>query len=183
MHGEGDGRCDIELSDLVPHIAGDKLDGGPHFWHDTLGFLDAFQAALAESFVLDHGANLLDVPLNIRGDEVAVAAHPARKSAKMVSVANATDVCLDLLTLLSEALVLTACRGECLLGLLQAHGCFWGTARPGRFGPVTCTLWAGVHVFKLLPGFGDGLVGRPLFCGHGTGDGFDQLVLHMEQVR
>jgi hypothetical protein len=89
----------------------------------------------------------------------------------------------DLLTLLSEALVLTTRRFECLLGLLQAHGFFWGTARPVRFGLVTCALRAGLYVFELLPSFGDGLVGRPRFRGHGTGDGFDQCVLPMEQVR
>src|SRR5262249_14413947 len=26
VHGEGDGRRQVELSDLVPHITGDKLD-------------------------------------------------------------------------------------------------------------------------------------------------------------
>src|SRR5262245_31930468 len=98
----------------------------------------------------------------------------------MVIVAKATDVRLDLLTLLSEALVLMAGRCEGLLGVLQAPGGFWGTARPVRFGLVTGVLRTGLHVFELLPGFGDGCVCRPLFRGHGTGDGFDQLVLHVE---
>ena len=89
----------------------------------------------------------------------------------------------DLFTLLSEALVLTTGRFERLLGLLQAHGCLWGAAWTALFGLVTRALRVGLHPFELLSGFGDGLVGGPLFGGHGTGDRFDQLVLHMEQVR
>src|SRR5215831_12491939 len=145
--------------------------------------LDTLQTALAESFVLGNGATVLDVPVNIGDDELAVAAHPALEIDKMVIVADATNVRHDLLTLLSEALVLTTRRFEYLLGLLQAHDCFWGTARPVRFGLVTRGLGTGLYVFELLPGFGDGLVCRPLFRGHGPGDRFDQLVLHMEQVR
>ena len=129
MHGEGDGRRYIELRDLVPHITGDKLDGGSHFGHDTLGFLDTLQTALAESFVLGNGANVLDMPLNIGGDELAVAAHSALKIDTMVIVAKTTDVRLDLLTLLSEALVLmsdphaTSQRQACfLLGVVAKIG-------------------------------------------------------------
>ena len=66
VHGKGDRRRQIELSDLLPHIPRDELDGRLHFGHDPLGFVDALQAALAESFVLGNGANLLDVPLDIR---------------------------------------------------------------------------------------------------------------------
>src|SRR5215470_952811 len=154
VHREGDRRRYIELSDLVPHITGDKLNGGSHFWHDTLGFLDTLHTALAEPFVLGNGANVRDVPLNIGGDEWAVSAHPALEIDKMIIVADATDVRLDLLTLLSETLMRTTRRFECLLGLLQAHGLFWGTARPGRFGLVTGALQTGLYVFELLLGFG-----------------------------
>jgi len=65
MHGEGDGRRYIELSDLLTDITRDKLDGRLHFRHDALGFFDAFQAALAEPFMLGNRTNLLDVSLNI----------------------------------------------------------------------------------------------------------------------
>src|SRR5262249_13559217 len=108
VHGEGDGRSYIELRDLAPHITGDKLDGGSHFGHDPLGFLDTRHTALAESFVLGHGANLLDVPLDIRGDEVAVAAHPTLQIDKMVVVTDAPDTRLDLCTLLGQVLMCTA---------------------------------------------------------------------------
>src|SRR5919197_5549706 len=107
MHGKGDRRRYIELRDLLPHIPRDELDGRLHFGHDPLGFVDALQAALAESFVLGNGANLLDVPLDIGGDQLAIAAHPALKIDKVVGVANATDARPDLGTLLSETFVLT----------------------------------------------------------------------------
>src|SRR5215467_16251708 len=98
VQGEGDGRRDSELRDLVPHIPGDKREGGSHFGHDTLGFLDTLQTALAESFVLGTGAHVLDVPVKIGGDALAVAAHPALESDNMVIVAEATEVGLELLT-------------------------------------------------------------------------------------
>src|SRR4030095_13909518 len=106
VHREGDRRRHIELSDLLPHIPGDKRDGRLHFRHHALGFVNAFQAALAESFLLGNGANLLDVLLDIRSDQLAIAAHPALKIDKVVSVANATDARLDLVTVLSDTLVL-----------------------------------------------------------------------------
>ena len=56
---------EVELIDLLAHITRDELDGGLHFRHDALGFLDALQAVLAEPFVLGNGANLLDVLLDI----------------------------------------------------------------------------------------------------------------------
>ena len=40
-----------------------------------------------------------------------------------------------------------------------------------------------VPPFELFHGCSDGLVCRPRFRGHGTGDGFDQRVLPMEHVR
>src|SRR2546422_201024 len=106
MHGKGDRRRDIELIDLLTDITRDERDGRLHFWHHPLGFLD--------------------MRLDIRGDELAVSAHPALEIDKMVVVANATDTRLDLFALLSETLVLTTSRVECLLGVLQAHGCLWG---------------------------------------------------------
>ena len=152
MHGEGDRRRQIELSDLLTHITGDELDGRLHFRHHPLGFVDAFQAALAESFLLGNGANLLDVPLDIRGDELAVSAHPALEIDKVVVVANATDARLDLFTLLSETLVLTTGRFERLLGLLQAHGFLWGAAWTALFGLVTRALRVGFAAVRAAPG-------------------------------
>src|SRR2546425_3308182 len=182
VHGEGGRLRQVQLMDLLPDITGDKLDGGLHFRHDALSFLDALQAALAEPFVLGNSTNLLDVPLDISGNELTVSTHPALEIDKMVGMADATDALSDLLALLSEALVLTTGRFECLRGLLQAHGGFWGPARTALFGLVTCALLVSLHPFELFHGFSDGLVCSPLFRGHGTGDCFDQLVLHMEQV-
>src|SRR5207253_1337034 len=141
VHGEGGRRRYIELSDLLSHITRHKLDGRLHFRHDTLGFLDTLHAALAEPFMLGNGAKLLDVPLDSSGNELAVAAHPALEIDTMVVVADATQARLDLCTLLSETLVLTAGRFERVLGVLQAHGLFWAMARTTLFGLVTCALW------------------------------------------
>src|SRR5215208_2413811 len=183
MHGKGDRRRYIELIDLLTDITRDELDSRLHLWHHPLGFLDTFQAALAESFLLGHGANLLDVLLDIRGDELAVSAHPALEIDTMVVVANTTDTRLDLFALLSEPLVLTTSRFEGLLGVLQAHGFLWGAPWTALFGLITRVLRVTLQPFELLFGLGDGLVGRPFFGGHGTRNRFDQLVLDMEQVR
>jgi len=90
VHGEGDGRRQIELFDLLPHITRDKLDSRLHFRHNALGFLDAREAMLAEPFVLGKGTSLLDVLLEISGNELAVSTHPALQIDKMVVVADGT---------------------------------------------------------------------------------------------
>ena len=182
VHGAGGRRRSIALRDLLPPITRPTRASRWHFRHDTLGFLAALQAALAEPCMLGKGAHLLDVPWDISGNALAVAAHPALEIDNMVVVAEATHARLDLCTVLSETRGLTAGRCERWLGVLQAHGVFWEGARTTLCGLVTCTLWVGLPPFELLPGCGDSLVGRPLFGGHGTGDCFDQLVLPMAQV-
>jgi hypothetical protein len=56
---------------------------------------------------------------------------------KMVVVANATDMLLDLLALPRKPLVLPTGRLKGLLGLFQAHGVLWGPARSALFGLAT----------------------------------------------
>src|SRR4029453_4905067 len=126
VHGKGDGRRQVELRDLLTDITRDELAGRLHFRHHPLGFRDALQAALAQSFLLGQGAHLLDVLLDISGNELAVAAHPALQSDTRVVVANATETRLDLCTVLRETRGLTTGRCERRLGVLQTHGCFWG---------------------------------------------------------
>src|SRR5215475_76786 len=152
MDREGDGRRQVELSDLLFDITGDELDSRLHFRHHPLGLLDTLQAALAQSFVLGNGANLRDVSLDIRGNESTIATHPALQVDKVVGVANAPDTRLHLGPLLSETLVLTTGRCERVLGLLQAHGFLWGTARPVRCGRLICALRVALHSYTLLPG-------------------------------
>jgi hypothetical protein len=91
MHGEGCLRCQVQLRDLLPHIPRDERDGRLHFGHDALGFLNALQAALAKPFVLGDRSNLLDVRLDISGNELAVSTYPAVEIDKMVVVADATS--------------------------------------------------------------------------------------------
>src|SRR5262249_36338917 len=137
VHGKGNRRRYIELLDLLRDITRDELDSRLHFRHHPLGFLDAFQAALAESFVLGNGTNLLDVLLDISGNQLAVSTHPALQIDKMVVVPDAPDTRLDLFTLLSETLVFTTGRVERWLSVLQAHSFFWGAACTTLFRPIT----------------------------------------------
>ena len=58
--------------------------------------------------MLGNGANLIDVSLDVRGDQRAVSTHPALEIDKMIGVANATDALCDLFALLGQALVCTA---------------------------------------------------------------------------
>jgi len=140
VHGKGDRRRHIELSDLLSGITRDELDGALHFRHHLLGCVDALHAALAASFVLGNGAHLIDVLLNIRGNELTIAAYPALEIDKVVVVANAPETRLDLCTLLTETRVLTTGRFECLLGLFQAYRFFWGATRSTLFGFVPRAL-------------------------------------------
>src|SRR5262245_31080452 len=93
--GTGNRRRYIALLDLLRDITRDERDSRLHFWHHPLGFLDPFQAALAEPCLLGNRANLLDMLLDIRGDESTVSAHAALEIDTMVIVANATDPRLD----------------------------------------------------------------------------------------
>ena len=78
VHGEGDRRRHLELSDLLTAITGDKLEGRLHVRPPPLGFFEACYAARAASFVLRNGANLLDVLWNISSQELAVVRRPPR---------------------------------------------------------------------------------------------------------
>ena len=182
MHGAGDGRRHSELSDLLLDITGDELDGRLHFRHDALSFVDAFQAARAEPFLLGNRTNLLAVSLNICGDEWAVAAYSTLQIDKVVGVADASKTRLDLCALRSEPLVLTAGRFERLLGVLQTHRFFYGYCWAVLCGLVPRALRGTVQPCTLLCGFTDGLLGGPLLGGHGTRDRFDEFMRHMEQV-
>jgi len=84
-----------------------------------LGFLNAVETALAEAFVLGNGANLIDLFSNIGGNQLAVSTHAALKVNKVVGLADGADALGNLLALVSEPLMFTAGRFECLLGLLQ----------------------------------------------------------------
>src|SRR4030095_2020516 len=145
VHREGNRRRQVELSDLLLDITGDELDSRLHFRHHPLGLLDTLQAALAQSFVLGNRTNLLDVSLDIRGNESTIATHPALQVDKVIGVAQAPDTRLHLGTLLSETRVLTTGRCERVLGLLQAHGVLWGTARTVRWGLTIRGLRGALH--------------------------------------
>src|SRR5215472_3795468 len=106
VHGKGDRRRQVELSDLLPHITRHKLDGRLHFRYDALSFVDACQAARAEPFLLGNRTNLRDVSLDICGDELAVAAYSTLQIDTVVGVADAPKTRRDLCALRREPLVL-----------------------------------------------------------------------------
>jgi len=91
VHGEGGGLRQIELLDLLPNITRDELDGRLHFRNDALGFIDALQAARAEPFVLGNSTSLLDMPLDICRNELAVSTYTALKIDEMIGMADGTN--------------------------------------------------------------------------------------------
>jgi hypothetical protein len=125
--------------------------------------------------LLRHGTNLVDVSLQVSGNESAVSTHATLEIDKMVVMANATDVLLDLFALPSEPLVFPTGRLKGLLGLLQAHGVLWGTAWSTLFGFLTGVCRLALQPFELLCGVANGLERRPLFGSHGTRNGFHQF--------
>ncbi len=168
MHGERNRRRQVQLIDLAPHITGDKVDGGLHFRNVPLGLVDTLQAALAKAFLLGHGANRVDAPLKVGGNEAAVSTHAALEIDKMIVVAHASDVLLDPFALPCEPFALKLGRVEGLLGLLQTHGALWGAASSALFGCVTGACRLALQPFELFRSVADGFERRPLFGGHGT---------------
>ena len=147
VHGVGRGRRQVQLTHLLPHIPRDELDGGLHFGHHALGFLDTLQARLAELFLLGNGADRVDVLLDITGNELAVATHAALQVDKVVGVANGADALGDLSRAARRG---AGARGERLstscCDLLQARCRLWGTART-----TLCRLVVGVVEVLLHP--------------------------------
>jgi len=66
-------------------------------------------------FLLGHGAERVDVPLDITGNELPVPTPPALQGDKVVGVANAADALGDLRALRGEAVVLVASGFHVLL--------------------------------------------------------------------
>jgi hypothetical protein len=106
MHAEGLGWGQLEPTHLAPHIPRDELDGGLHFGYDPLGFLETIQTRLAETFLLGHITDRINMTLDITRNELAVATHAALHVDKVVGVADGADALGDRLALPSEALVL-----------------------------------------------------------------------------
>src|SRR5215468_3230968 len=106
MHSVGLGLCQVQLPHLLPDVTRDELDGGLHFGHHTLGFLNPLQACLAEAFLLSNDADRVDVLLDIPRNELAVATYTALQVDKVVGMAEATDTLGDQRALRSETLVL-----------------------------------------------------------------------------
>ena len=125
VHGEGDGRGQLQLIDLLPHIARDKFNGRLHFGYHPLGFIDAIQTPLTELFLLSNTTNRFDLSTEIGSDQVAVSPHAAFEIDKVIGLANGFNALFDLLALLAQTLVLLAGRFKRLLGLLELATLYW----------------------------------------------------------
>jgi hypothetical protein len=167
VHGAGGRLRHVHLLDLLPDITGDTRDGGVHGRHDALGCLDALHATLAAPFVLGTSTPRLAVPVEISGNAVTGATHPALAIDTMGGMADAAEARSDRLALLREALVRTTGRFACLRGVLQAHGGVWGPARPALGRLVTWAVLGSVPPFEPFHGCRDGRVCRPRCRGHG----------------
>jgi hypothetical protein len=183
MQSAGLWGCQRQSLDLLAHIPRDELDRGLHFRNYPLGFLETFQAGLAEPFLLRNGADRVDVALDIPGNALPVATHAALQVDNVVGVADGADTLDDLRALCAEALVLVACCVHLVFDLLQARGSLRGAARATRDQLVVSPVEVLVHPRERLFRLGDSFVGSPLLHGHWSGDGLAQFMLHMEEIR
>ncbi len=122
MQDVGHRRGQVELPHLLVPIPRHKLDGGLHFWNDPLGFVDALQTGLTETFVLRHAANHFHLSLDICRNEPTVSPHASLSIDEVVGLADPTDALGDLLSLDAYALELLERRLRVLFKLLQACG-------------------------------------------------------------
>jgi hypothetical protein len=182
LHGEGDGRRQVQPIDLVSHLTGDKLKSRLHFGHHPLGFVDAIEAALAELFVLDHGTNRLDLRADIGGDQLAVSPHAAFQVDNVIGRADGLQALFDLLALLSQSLVLMAGCFKGLLSLLTAQGRFWRTAWTPLFKLIIGALQTGLGLLKLFLGLAERLVSGSFFGGQRCANGLAEFMLNVESV-
>ena len=146
MHGVGRWLRQGQLTELLPHILGYKLDCRLHFGHHALRLLDALQARLAESFLMGDAADGVDVVLDIAGNQLRVATHASIQVDKVVRVTDGPDALSDRLSPPHETLVLVASCFHLALGLLQTRGHLGRTPRA-----VLCRLVVGVVELFLHP--------------------------------
>lgn len=168
-----------EPPDLIAHIPGDTVDGGLHFRHHPLGFVDPIEAALRESFVLGHAAHGVNVALDISHNELAVSTHPALYIDQVVGLANAPDALGHLLALPADALELVAGSLRLVWSLLQASGALWGAIGRLWIGLVTRRRQVLLSLLQSHLRRAGRLARGPLFGSQGSADGFDQLMLDM----
>ena len=171
MQSVGHRRGQVELTDLLLHITRNKLDGGLHFRHHPLGFLDALQACLTETFVLRHVAKGVHLLADICRNEPTVSPHATLSIDKVGGLSDCTEALGDLLSLGAEPLKLLARRWRVLCELLQADGRLWGATWAALVRRVARTLQWPLHVLKPLLRLPGRLGSRPLLDGHGTADG------------
>jgi hypothetical protein len=134
-------------------------------------------------FLLGNGADRVDVPLDIPGNELTIATHATLQVDKVVRVADSANALGDLRALLGEALVLVASGFDFLRNLLDTRCHLWGAPWTPLCWLVVGTATVLWHTLERLFRLNDCLLGSSLFRGHGGGDSLAQFMLHMEEVR
>jgi hypothetical protein len=168
--------------DLLAHIPRDQRDGRLHFGHDTLGFLHAIEARLAEAFLLGDGADRVDLVLDIADNQLPVATDPAIQVHAMVRLANGANTLANRLSRWREALALLASHCHLLFSLGQTWGALRRAPWTAPFWESAGTLGVCVYTVELRCSRRHGLLCGALLGGYGGHDSLAQLVLHMQEV-
>jgi hypothetical protein len=98
-------RRQVSLTHLLPHIPRNELDGRLHFGHHALGFLDASEADLTESFLLGDGAQCVDLRLDVTRNQLPVTTATAIQVDDVVRVTNGANALANLRSLPGETLL------------------------------------------------------------------------------
>jgi len=177
-HGVGRWRRQGPLTAVLPPRARDALAGGLPVGDHALGFRATLQAGRAAVFLLGHGAERIDVALDIPGNALPVATHAALHVDTVGGVTKGAEALGDHLALPNEALVLVARGCHILRHLLQTRCRLWRTTW------TTLCRRAGGVVEVLLPplerlfGLRHGLCSSPLCGGHRRRDRLAECMLH-----
>jgi hypothetical protein len=182
-HGVGPQRGQGTWTDLLSHLPRNTRDRGLHFRTHPLGCVDPLSAGLTATCVRRHAAQRVHRCMALCRNALAVAPPAALAIDPVVGLADGTEALRDLLARRAEALVCAARRGRFLCEWLQAGGGLWGATRPPFFSGVARALKWLLSWRQPLLRRGGRLCRRPRRGGHGAGDRFDQLRLHMADVR
>jgi hypothetical protein len=76
------------LTYLLLYIPRNELHGRLHFGHDALGFLDASEGGLTQSFLLGDGAQRVDLGLDVTRHQLPVTTDTTIQVDEVVRVTN-----------------------------------------------------------------------------------------------
>ena len=177
------GRRRIPWPSLLAPRARAARDGGPHGGDHRRGGLETLQAGRAQGLVLGPATDGVEGLRDRPGSARAVTPDAALQGNPVGGVAAGAEARRDRLARRAAALGVVASRVHVLRHRLQARCLLRGVTWTTR-----CGLAVGVVVVRLPPVaclwcLRHGLVGRPLWGGHGRCHGLAQLRLPMAEVR